>query len=51
MRNRLVTFRGGSSYKRKFNDTLFKGGDVYLQILDQTWGDVNDVTPGFISPA
>ena len=46
-RERGVKYR----YKRKFNDTLSKDGDVYLQILDQTWGDVNNVTPGFISPA
>ena len=44
MRNRPVTFLGGReelliATKEKFNDILSEDGDVYLQILDQTWGD------------
>ena len=44
MRNRPVTFRGGRkelniATKEMFNDILSTDGDIYLQILDQIWGD------------
>ncbi len=44
MRNRPVTFLGEReelviATKEKFNDILSEDGDVYIQILDQTWGD------------
>lgn len=43
-RNRPVTFSGGKeellcATKDKFGDILSKDGDIYLQILDQSWGD------------
>ena len=43
-RNRPVSFDGDASelvyaVKEKFNDILSSNSDVYLQILDRSWGD------------
>lgn len=43
-RNRLVTFSGGKqdlfcATKNIFGDILSKNGEIFLQILDESWGD------------
>ncbi len=43
-RNRPVSFSGGKeellcATKEKFSDILSKDGDIYLQMLDDSWSD------------